>query len=260
MTTLNLTPKPMSRVALPTPPRSTPRISSPSNLAKQLGIKPVEARKIERCEHVLPKAVWCQNCADSNLAYARKAFAKYNLRAPAISASVKETLRAALHEFSLTPKGILMLDREYVNMVGKDSVQAAAFRERLQAFRVESSHRNQLAREENARKKARETTDNSIPTAYVNPPRDKDGHMTTVGSNMRTTHHATKRMSDREIPLNDMLKAFRSPVAFEPQGRGRWRIIGENEIVLCGFFTKHRTYIDFTVATTYHLEHEGEED
>lgn len=255
MTTLNITPKAMAGKKIPSPIRAVPtmRPSRPNVsgvLPQKMAIMP---RRVLECLHVDQGAVWCSDCANAHLAFARKEFAKSNELNVGTIETMKEQLRTALHEYSMTPEGIRAIEQSYVNLSASNPVEANKLRLRADKVRKEASSRNQKAREETSHRKAREATVSSIPVRYVPPPRDADGRMTTSDVVLRTTHHSVTRMDEREIPFAKMLEALRSPVEFHPQGRGRWKIIGANDIALCGFFEKHPQRVEFVIVTTYYM-------
>lgn len=239
----NVTPKMMPRRSV-AKPQAKP--AKPANFAPRLNVTPVVIpQKVKNCTHVKPGAVWCQSCATANLAYARMVFEKTP------DDVAKGLLRDALHEHSLTPSGLAELDQQYVNISAVDMARAYSFMLRITHLREEAAQRNKKARETAERQKARETTESSLPVRYVHPPRDDAGKMTTKNVVLRTTHHTSERMDEREIPFGDLVDSLRHPVAFIPQGRGRWKIIGENGVALCGFFEKHPQRMEFVSVTTY---------
>lgn len=244
----NVTPKMMPRRSV-AKPQAKP--AKPASFAPRLNVTPaVMPQKVENCTHVKPGAVWCQPCATANLAYARTAFEKTP------NDVTKKHLRDALHEHSLTPSGFAELDRQYANISAVDMARGYSFILHIAQLREEASQRNKKARETAERQKARATTESSLPVRYVHPPRDEAGKMSTKNVVLRTTHHTSERMDERDIPFANLVESLRHPVAFIPQGRGRWKIIGENGVALCGFFEKHPQRMEFVSVTTYLVQAE----
>lgn len=225
--------------------------------------KPRNTPAVKDCIHREQGGIYCQSCANSFLAHARKVFAKA-LATPDINPIVmfkaKEQLKNALEEHSLTPDGINGLERTIASLTALHDFEGA---EKSRALLASSHHkiaeRNKRVREikqKNQHLKATAAMAQRIP-----PPRDLNGNRTTQGFRMDMSAHAKERQATRKLSTAEILDAYRNVDTITFRKNGVWRIEGVNGVGIVGVFTATSGDKVFEVLTVYRIEDfVGEDD
>lgn len=218
---------------------------------------------VKDCIHREQGGIFCQDCANSYLAHARKVFAKA-LATPDINPIVmfkaKEQLKDALTEHSLTPLGIASLERSIASLTAAhDFKNAEKSRILLAGIRKTIAERNERVREiraHNQHLKAQTAMAHRIP-----PPRDLDGRRTTAGYRLDMSAHAKERQNLRGLTSAEIQDAYRNFVNITFRKNGVWRIEGTNGVGVVGVFTATNGHKVFEVLTVYKIDDfTGEDD
>ena len=225
--------------------------------------KPRNAPAVKDCTHREKGGIYCQECANSFLAHARKVFAKA-LATPDVDAIVmykaKEQLQHALEEHSLTPEGINGLERSIANLTAlHDFDRAQKSRAILASVHQKISERNKRVRE--IRQKNQHLQATSAMAERILPPRDLDGNRTTQGFRLEMSAHAKERQAKRHLDMSEIFDAYRNFEAITFRKNGVWRIEGANGVGIVGVFTATSGNKVFEVLTVYKIDDfTGEDD
>lgn len=224
--------------------------------------KPRNTPAVKDCVHREQGGIYCQECANSFLAHARKVFAKA-LATPDINPIVmfkaKEQLKHALAEHTLTPDGISGLERAIASLTASHDFKGAEkVRSILADSRQKIAERNQRVREIKQNNQHLRAT--SAMAERIPPPRNLDGQRTTQGFKLDLSAHAKERQVMRNISTADIMDAYRNFEAITFRKRGVWRVEGENGIGIVGVFTATNGIKIFEVLTVYKIEDFAGED
>ncbi len=216
-------------------------------------LKSTAPRKIRSCHHVPLGAVWCQECANVNLAYWRNMVEKAKNSNFYVREEVKRKITEALEEYSLTEEGLRALERVYVRTAADDPSKSLEAHTAWMSRVKKASLRNTEARRNSKALKTLDTVHQ-----YGLPPKNSLGKFDSREVyEVFCTRHAQHRMELRNISKKDINEAFKNAEMLEPQGHGKWILTGKNGIVVCGYFEVRDNESCFVTTTTYHL---GTED
>lgn len=196
------------------------------------------AGPVTACTHVLPGAVWCNNCATANLAYARKMYEKATTQSnnPAVHNAAKTLLTKALLEQSITDAGVEALECAYLRAVESvQTTQIMTLWRQLLSAKDTRAQRNQNARSAFLQRAASAKSAAMFETMHALPNMDSNGRVTTASTKTLLTAHASERMTLRNIPLDLLTREFQNPVQIDRPYPHNWRIVGQT-ITLIGFF------------------------
>lgn len=225
--------------------------------------KPRNAPAVKDCNHREQGGIYCQACANSFLAHARKVFAKA-LATPNVDSIVmykaKEQLQHALEEHSLTPEGIDGLERSIASLTALHDFEGAQkSRNILASVHQKIGDRNKRVREIKQKNQHLQAT--SAMAERIPPPRDLNGQRTTQGFRMDMSAHARERQAKRHIGMSEIIDAYRNFEAITFRKNGVWRIEGINGVGIVGVFTATSGNKVFEVLTVYKIDDfTGEDD
>lgn len=224
---------------------------------------PRHSPTVKDCVHREQGGIYCQPCANSYLAHARKVFAKA-LATPDVNPIVlhkaKEQLKSALEEHSLTRDGITSLERSIASLTAsKDFTSAEKSRNLLAHIKKTIAQRNEKVRDIRAKNQHLKAT--SAMAHRIPPPRDLDGNRTTAGYRFDMSAHAKERQQLRGLTSTDIHDAYVHFTNISFRKNGVWRVEGNNGVGVVGVFTATNGNKVFEVLTVYRIEDfNGEDD